>query len=45
MVVEMARRGYTGNVVALDAGGFWDDTQVRIFNGSITARPSSECEY
>ena len=26
-----------GNVVALDPGGFWNDTQVRIFNASITA--------
>lgn len=37
IVVEMARRGHTGNVIALDPGGFWNDTQVRIFNGSITA--------
>ena len=37
MVVEMARRGHTGNVVALDPGGFWNDTQVRIFNSTITA--------
>ena len=37
MVVEMARHGHTGNVVALDPGGFWNDTQVRIFNSSITA--------
>ncbi|MHA7281986.1 alpha/beta fold hydrolase [Arthrobacter sp. TMS2-4] len=37
IVVELARRGHTGNVVALDPGGFWNDTQVRIFNASITA--------
>ena len=37
IVVELARRGHAGNVVALDPGGFWNDTQVRIFNGSITA--------
>ncbi|WP_247828244.1 alpha/beta fold hydrolase [Arthrobacter antioxidans] len=37
IVVELARKGHTGNVVALDPGGFWSDTQVRIFNGSITA--------
>lgn len=37
IVVEMARRGYAGNVVALDPGGFWNDTQVRVFNTSITA--------
>ncbi|MHA7143826.1 alpha/beta fold hydrolase [Arthrobacter sp. TmT3-37] len=37
IVVELARRGHAGNVVALDPGGFWNDTQVRIFNASITA--------
>lgn len=37
MVVEMARRGHTGSVVALDPGGFWNDTQVRVFNSTITA--------
>lgn len=37
MVVEMARKGHTGNVVAMDPGGFWNDTQVRIFNSSIAA--------
>lgn len=37
VVVEMARQGHTGSVVALDPGGFWNDTQVRVFNTSITA--------
>jgi len=37
MVLEMARRGYPGTVVALDPGGFWNDTQQRIFGASIKA--------
>jgi pimeloyl-ACP methyl ester carboxylesterase len=37
IVVELARRGHAGNVVAIDPGGFWNDTQARVFNGSITA--------
>ncbi|MBG6217084.1 pimeloyl-ACP methyl ester carboxylesterase [Arthrobacter sp. CAN_A6] len=37
MVVELARRGHAGDVVALSPGGFWNDRQVRIFNASITA--------
>lgn len=37
IVVEMARRGHAGNVVALYSGGFWNDIQVRVFNASITA--------
>lgn len=37
IVVEMARRGHTGDAVALDPGGFWNDTQVRIFNSTIKA--------
>ncbi len=37
IVTEMARRGYAGNVVALNPGGFWSDTQVRVFNSTITA--------
>lgn len=37
IVVELARRGHPGNAVALDPGGFWNDTQVRIFNSTITA--------
>lgn len=37
MVLEMARRGHSGNVVALDPGGFWSDTQARIFGATIKA--------
>lgn len=37
MVLEMARRGHTGTVVALDPGGFWTDTQVRIFGVTVGA--------
>jgi pimeloyl-ACP methyl ester carboxylesterase len=35
MVLEMARRGHGGRVVALDPGGFWTDTQVRIFGATV----------
>lgn len=37
MVLELARRGHAGNIVALDPGGFWSDAQVKAFNASITA--------
>ena len=32
LVVELARRGHPGTVVALDPGGFWSKTQVTVFN-------------
>ncbi|KAA0020079.1 alpha/beta fold hydrolase [Antrihabitans cavernicola] len=35
MVLEMARRGHAGTVVALDPGGFWTDTQVKIFGATV----------
>ncbi|GAA4634763.1 alpha/beta fold hydrolase [Mycolicibacterium sediminis] len=35
MVLEMARRGHRGNVVALDPGGFWTDAQVRVFGATV----------
>lgn len=37
MVLEMARRGHEGTVVALDPGGFWNDTQAKIFGASVKA--------
>lgn len=37
MVLEMARRGHGGVVVALDPGGFWDDTQVKVFGATVKA--------
>lgn len=37
MVLEMVRRGHRGRVVALDPGGFWNDTQARIFGATIKA--------
>ena len=37
IVVEMARRGHTGAMVALDPGGFWNDRQQAVFNASTTA--------
>ena len=37
MVVELARRGHRGSMVALDPGGFWNDRQVKIFGATITA--------
>lgn len=37
MVLEMARRGFAGTVVALDPGGFWSDAQRRVFGASIKA--------
>jgi pimeloyl-ACP methyl ester carboxylesterase len=35
IALEMARRGHRGAVVALDPGGFWTDTQVRIFGATV----------
>jgi len=37
MVLEMARRGHAGSIVALDPGGFWNDAQVKVFYASIKA--------
>ncbi len=37
MVLELARRGHRGKVVALDPGGFWNERQVKVFGASITA--------
>ncbi|WP_231975777.1 alpha/beta fold hydrolase [Mycobacterium sp. E2462] len=37
MVLEMARRGHAGTVVALDPGGFWTDRQVRVFGATVGA--------
>lgn len=37
MVVEMARRGHAGNMVALDPGGFWSDRQRTVFGATIKA--------
>lgn len=37
MVVELARRGHRGSMVALDPGGFWNDRQVKVFGATITA--------
>ncbi|MBD8505758.1 alpha/beta fold hydrolase [Hoyosella sp. G463] len=37
MVLEMARRGYAGRVVALAPGGFWTDREVTVFGASIKA--------
>ena len=35
IVLEMARRGHAGAVVALSPGGFWTDTQVRLFGATV----------
>ena len=35
MSVEMARRGHSGAVVALDPGGFWTDRQVKVFGATV----------
>ena len=35
MVLELARRGHRGNVVALDPGGFWTDRQVKVFAATV----------
>jgi pimeloyl-ACP methyl ester carboxylesterase len=37
MVLEMARRGHKGSVVALDPGGFWTGTQVKVFGLTVGA--------
>lgn len=37
MVLEMARRGHRGNVVALDPGGFWNDAQAAVFGLTVKA--------
>ena len=37
MVMEMARRGHHGTVVALDPGGFWSDRQVKVFGTTVSA--------
>ncbi len=37
MVLEMARRGHGGAIVALDPGGFWSDTERHVFYWSIKA--------
>jgi pimeloyl-ACP methyl ester carboxylesterase len=38
IVLELARRGVGGDTVALDPGGFWNDTEQAVF--SVTLRPS-----
>lgn len=38
MVLELARRGHAGHVVALGPGAFWSDRQVKIFGATV--RPS-----
>jgi len=37
MVVELARRGHRGTVVALDPGGFWSDNEKAVFGGTVKA--------
>lgn len=37
LVLELARRGHTGRVVALDPGGFWTDRELRVFGITIRA--------
>lgn len=37
MVLEMARRGYPGTVIALAPGGFWTDAQQKVFGATIKA--------
>jgi len=37
MVLELARRGIGRHVVALDPGGFWNDTEKAIFGTSVKA--------
>ena len=37
MVVELARRGHAGAMVALDPGGFWNDREARVFGASVKA--------
>ncbi len=35
IALELARRGHAGAVVALNPGGFWTDTEVRIFSATV----------
>jgi pimeloyl-ACP methyl ester carboxylesterase len=35
IALEMARRGHRGAVVALNPGGFWTDTQVKVFGATV----------
>lgn len=35
MVLELARRGHAGSVIALDPGGFWTDRQVKVFAATV----------
>jgi pimeloyl-ACP methyl ester carboxylesterase len=37
MVLEMARRGHGGGVVALDPGGFWTDPELKVFGAKVGA--------
>lgn len=37
MVLEMARRGHEGSVVALDPGGFWSPGQRAVFGATVGA--------
>ncbi len=37
MVLELARRGVGRHVVALDPGGFWNDTEKTLFGASVKA--------
>ncbi|PTL60366.1 alpha/beta fold hydrolase [Paraconexibacter algicola] len=37
LVMELARRGVGGDVVALDPGGFWTPGQKRVFGGTLKA--------
>ena len=37
MVLELARRGVGRHVVALDPGGFWNDTEKAVFGTSVKA--------
>jgi pimeloyl-ACP methyl ester carboxylesterase len=37
MVLEMARRGHAGTVVALNPGGFWTDDEVKVFGLTVGA--------
>jgi pimeloyl-ACP methyl ester carboxylesterase len=35
LVMEMARRGHAGTVIALDPGGFWSDRQAKVFDLTV----------
>ena len=37
IVLELARRGSVGDVVALDPGGFWSPGEVKVFHASLKA--------